>query len=128
MSYMPLTRVLLRGFGLYPHKSITKTGFLDTLRIIVTSFPLWFVMLTSYAYSNANLHTADINIITDTMYTNFIFTMMSGNYILMAIRKFDIRKLIDDIENIVKERKLYDMVTKLSPAFDCDFFKAWFFV
>lgn len=105
MSFMPTTRAFLRMFALYPHKSISKTGVIDTLRIVVTSLPLWFVVLTSYAYFNANLKTADIAVMTDAMYTNFIFTMMCGNYILLTIRKFQIRKLIDDIEVMVEERE-----------------------
>lgn len=71
MSYVPTTRMFLRGFDLYPHKSIQKTGIFNTLRIIVTSLPLWFVGLTNYAYFEANLKTADIAVITDAMYTNF---------------------------------------------------------
>lgn len=107
MSYMPTTKLFLKGFGLYPNKSISETGILDTLRIFVTSLPLWFVTLTSYAYLNANLTTADIAVITDAMYTNFIFTMMCLNYFLLTIRKFQVRKVIDDIENVVVERKLF---------------------
>lgn len=97
--------MFLRGFALYPHKDIRKTGVSDTFRIIVTSLPLWFVALTSYAYFKANIKTADIAVITDTMYTNFIFTMMCFNYILLTVRKFQVRKVIDDIEAVVTERK-----------------------
>lgn len=103
MSSMPTTRKFLRGFALYPHKSIQKTGVPDTLRIIITSLPLWFVVLTSYAYLEANLKTADIAVITDAMYTNFIFTMMCFNYILLTLRKFQVRNVVDDIEAVVTE-------------------------
>lgn len=102
---MPTTRKFLRGFGLYPHKSVQKAGVSDTLRIVVTSLPLWFVCLTSYAYFEANLKTADIAVITDAMYTNFIYTMMCFNYIALTWRKFQVRKVIDDIETVVKQRK-----------------------
>lgn len=107
MSFMPTTHLYLRIFGLYPNKMISKPGIRDTLYIIVLSLPLWFVNLTSYAYFKANIQTADIAVITDTMYTSFIFTMMCGNYILLTIRKFQIRKIIDYIEDLVTERKYF---------------------
>lgn len=109
---MPTTRTFLRMFALYPDKSITKVGLTDTLRIIVTSLPLWFVALTSYAYLEANRKTANIAVITDAMYTNFIFTMMCGNYILLTIRKFQVRKVIDVMGLIVKERKLFNLMSR----------------
>lgn len=92
-------------FGLYPSETTKKIGIRDTLYIIVLSLPLWFVNLTSYAYFNANLQTADIAVITDSMYTSFIFTMMCGNYIILTIRKFQVRRIIDYIEDLVTERK-----------------------
>lgn len=105
MVYMPTTRLFLRTFGIYPNKKLSKHGFPDTLYIFVMSLPLWFVLLTSYAYFVANLQTADIAVITDSMYTSFIFTMMCGNFILLAMRKFEIRKVIDDIGHLETERK-----------------------
>lgn len=107
MSFMPTTRLFLRMFGLYPNKKITKTGVPDTLYIIMLSLPLWFVNLTSYAYLDANAQTADIAVITDSMYTNFIFTMMCGNYIILTIRKFQVRSVIDFMDDVVMERKLF---------------------
>lgn len=107
MNYMPTTRLFLRMFGLYPNKNIAAAGVSDTLYIIMVSLPLWFVVLTSYAYFEANLKTADIAVITDSMYTNFIFTMMCGNYILLTIRKFQIRRVIDDIETVVMDREFF---------------------
>lgn len=99
-------------FALYPDKSITKTGFTDTLRIVLTSLPLWFVALTSYAYLKANLKTADIAVITDAMYTNFIFTMMCANYIMLTVRKFQVRKVIDDMGLVVEKRKQFNFIIK----------------
>lgn len=110
MVYMPTTRLFLRTFGIYPNKKLSKHGLADTLYIFILSLPLWFVLLTSYAYFAANLQTADIAVITDSMYTSFIFTMMCGNFILLAMRKFEIRKVIDDIGKLEAEREL-----KISP-------------
>lgn len=106
MVYMPTTRLFLRTFGIYPNKKLSKHGLADTLYILILSLPLWFVLLTSYAYFAANLQTADIAVITDSMYTSFIFTMMCGNFILLAMRKFEIRKVIDDIGKLEAEREL----------------------
>lgn len=106
MVYMPTTRLFLRTFGIYPNKKLSKHGLADTLYIFILSLPLWFVLLTSYAYFAANLQTADIAVITDSMYTSFIFTMMCGNFILLAMRKFEIRKVIDDIGKLEAEREL----------------------
>lgn len=92
-------------FGLYPSEATKKLGIRDTLYILVLSLPLWFVNLTSYAYLEANLKTADVAVITDSMYTSFIFTMMCGNYIILTIRKFQVRHVIDYIEDLVTERK-----------------------
>lgn len=103
---MPTTRLFLRTFGIYPNKKLSNHGLADTLYIFILSLPLWFVLLTSYAYFAANLQTADIAVITDSMYTSFIFTMMGGNFILLAMRKFEIRKVIDDIGKLKAEREL----------------------
>lgn len=120
MSYMPTTRKFLRMFALYPDKSITKVGFTDTLRIILISLPLWFVVLTSYAYLKVNLKTADIAVITDAMYTNFIFTMMCVNYILLTVRKFQVRKVIDDIGELVEKRKQFKFMTGTFWDLNCE--------
>lgn len=102
VHFMPTTRRFLRWFGLYPSENISQTGIRDTLYIIVVSLPLWFVLLTSYAYFEANIKTADIAVITDNMYTNFIFTMMCGNYYLLTLRKFGIREIIDEMQAMLK--------------------------
>lgn len=102
MKFMPTTRLLLRGYGLYPSENVIKPGFVDTAYIIILSLPLWFVLLTNYAYLEANIKTADIAVITDSMYTSFIFSMMCGNYFVLARRKIQIREVIDEIESITK--------------------------
>lgn len=104
---MPTTRRFLRWFGLYPSEKLNQPGIKDTLYIIVVSLPLWFVLLTSYAYFKANIKTADIAIITDNMYTNFIFTMMCGNYFLLTLRKFEIREVIDEMEAMLEISKFH---------------------
>lgn len=104
---MPTTRRFLRWFGLYPSENLNQPGVKDTIYIIVVSLPLWFVLLTSYAYFKANIKTADIAVITDNMYTNFIFTMMCGNYFLLTLRKFEIREIIDEMGAMLKNSKFY---------------------
>lgn len=110
VHFMPTTRRFLRWFGLYPSENLTRSGIKDTLYIIVVSLPLWFVLLTSYAYFKANIKTADIAVITDNMYTNFIFTMMCGNYFLLTLRKFEIREIIDEMEAMLKISKFNSKV------------------
>lgn len=114
MAFMPTTLLFLRTFGIYPNKRLSKHGFADTLYIFVLSLPLFFVLLTSYAYFAANLKTADIAVITDSMYTSFIFTMMCGNFILLGIRKFQIRKVIDEIGGLQAARKYQFRAEKFS--------------
>lgn len=102
VHFMPTTRRLLRWFGLYPSENLRQTGIKDTLYIVAVSLPLWFVLLTSYAYLKANIKTADIAVITDNMYTNFIFTMMCANYYLLSLRKFGIREIIDEMQAMLE--------------------------
>lgn len=107
MVIMPTTYYLLCKFGLYPSKNISKTGVKDTLQITLLSLPILFNLITSFAYFVVNFKTADIAIITDSLYTNFVFLMMCGNYYLLALRKFTIREVIDDFDAVINERKSY---------------------
>lgn len=105
-NFIPKTLYLMRFFGLFPPKNQESTKFKDVVYIFCLAFSLWFVLGGSYAYLYANIHTATVDIMTDNMYTNFIYQMMCSNYLLMSIGRFSIRDLINELEIIVTKSKI----------------------
>lgn len=107
MRYIKYLLIFLRIHGLLVSQEINKAGFFDTLRIVYLAFPPWIVLFTSIAYAYVHFDTASLADMTDFMCTNFICLIVVINNVILAIKKFEIRAVVSEMQEMVKKRNVF---------------------